>query len=50
MPAERGKLLHKLLENSELIINDGEHFNVFGEKDLPKVDQFLGLANGFGIK
>ncbi|KKS33274.1 MAG: hypothetical protein UU93_C0001G0105 [Candidatus Amesbacteria bacterium GW2011_GWA2_42_12] len=50
MPAGRGKLLHKLLENSELVINDGEHFNVFGEKDLPRVDEFLGLANGFGIK
>ena len=44
MPAERGRLLHKLLVNSELVINDGEHFNVFGEKDLPRVDQFLGLA------
>lgn len=44
MPAERGKLLHKLLVNSELVINDGEHFNVFGEKDLLRVDQFLGLA------
>ena len=44
MPAERGLLLHRLLVNSELVINDGEHFNVFGEKDLPRVDQFLGLA------
>ena len=44
MPAERGQLLHRLLVNSELVINDGEHFNVFGEKDLPRVDQFLGLA------
>ena len=44
MPAERGRLLHKLLVNSELVINDGEHFNVFGKKDLLRVNQFLGLA------
>ncbi len=41
MPRERGEELHKLLVNSKLIINNGVHFNVFGEKDLKTVDEFI---------
>lgn len=41
MPEERGASLHRLLKNSELIVNDGEHFDVFTKKDLAKVDEFL---------
>ena len=41
IPLYLGKALHKLLKNSELIIKDGEHFNVFEESDLKTVDEFL---------
>lgn len=41
MPKEKGEELHKLLENSKLIINKGEHFNVFGRRDLEIVEKFL---------
>lgn len=41
MPKEKGEELHRLLENSRLIINKGEHFNVFGPKDLSTVERFL---------
>lgn len=41
MPREKGEELHRLLINSKLIINKGEHFNVFGEKDLKTVEEFL---------
>lgn len=41
MPAERGEMVHKLLRNSKLIINDGEHFDVFTSNDLPEIDTFL---------
>lgn len=41
MPLEKGRELNDLLENSKLIINDGEHFNVFSEKDLETVEAFL---------
>lgn len=41
MPKEKGEELKKLLVNSELIINRGEHFNVFGPKDLVTVEKFL---------
>lgn len=41
MPLEKGQELHRLLQNSRLVIKRGEHFNVFGEKDLETVDAFL---------
>lgn len=41
MPKEKGIELNKLLQNSQLIINKGEHFNVFGDKDLKIVENFL---------
>ena len=41
MPKEKGEELKRLLVNSELIINRGEHFNVFGPKDLVTVEKFL---------
>ena len=41
MPKEKGIELKKLLQNSHLIINKGEHFNVFGKKDLKIVEDFL---------
>ena len=41
MPQEAGELLHKYLVNSKLIITEGEYFNVFGEKNLKQVDEFL---------
>jgi len=41
MPAERGEELHKLLTNSRLIINNGEHFDVFTEENLKEWDQFI---------
>lgn len=41
MPKEKGEELHSLLVNSQLIINKGEHFNVFGPKDLETVEKFL---------
>jgi pimeloyl-ACP methyl ester carboxylesterase len=41
MPAERGEELHQLLKNSQLIINGGEHFDVFTEKNLKDWDGFL---------
>lgn len=41
MPKEKGDELHRLLVNSRLIINKGEHFNVFGHKDLETVEEFL---------
>jgi pimeloyl-ACP methyl ester carboxylesterase len=41
MPAERGQELHKLLEQSRLIINEGEHFNSFTGQDLLAVEDFL---------
>lgn len=41
MPKEKGEELHRLLINSELIVNKGEHFNSFGQKDLEKVEKFL---------
>jgi pimeloyl-ACP methyl ester carboxylesterase len=41
MPKEKGEELHRLLVNSELIVNKGEHFNVFGPKDLETVESFL---------
>lgn len=43
MPKELGEYMHKTLLNSKLIINDGEHFNVIGEKDLPEVSKFLNV-------
>lgn len=41
MPKEKGEELKRLLVNSNLIINHGEHFNVFGPKDLVIVEKFL---------
>jgi len=41
MPKEKGEELHRLLVNSELVVNKGEHFNSFGQKDLITVEKFL---------
>lgn len=41
MPLKKGEELARLLENSQLIINKGEHFNVFGPKDLVLVEKFI---------
>lgn len=41
MPKEEGERLHKLLKNSYLVVNDGEHFDVITDKDLSTVDKFL---------
>lgn len=41
MPKERGEELHRLLVNSRMVVNRGEHFNVFGPKDLKTVEEFL---------
>lgn len=41
MGKEGGILMHKLIKNSNLILNNGEHFNVFGKKDLEEVNKFL---------
>ena len=36
-----GKEISKFLENSKLIVNKGEHFNVFDKRDLTEVKKFL---------
>lgn len=41
MPKEKGVELKNLLINSRLIVNQGEHFNVFSDKDLQIVEEFL---------
>ncbi len=41
MPSLRGEELRGLLVNSQLIMNCGEHFNVFGPRDLDLVEDFL---------
>lgn len=41
MPLEKGRELNDLLENSKLIINKGEHFNVFSESDLETVENYV---------
>lgn len=41
VPAELGNRLHKLLKNSQLITNDGTHFNAFTKESLTRLGQFL---------
>ncbi|MBN1169113.1 hypothetical protein JXA63_04450 [Candidatus Woesebacteria bacterium] len=41
MTKGNGVKLHKLLRNSELVVNSGGHFNSFTEKDLLKFDRFI---------
>ena len=41
MPLGVGKKLEKLLTNSQLIVNEGSHFNAFTKESLPHLDNFL---------
>lgn len=41
MPSKLGQDLHRLLVNSEIIISNGGHFNVFTEENFKDVDKFL---------
>jgi|GEM_PF-2188258 len=41
MPTNLGDDFHKLLVNSQLILSEGGHFNVFTERNLSDLDKFL---------
>lgn len=41
MPSGLGEELHKLLINSEIIISNGGHFNVFTKNNFQDIDKFL---------
>jgi pimeloyl-ACP methyl ester carboxylesterase len=41
MPTNLGEKLHKLLVNSQLMLNEGGHFNVFTENNFKDLDKFL---------
>ncbi len=41
MPKSCGEEIQKYLSNCELVIKNGSHFNIFGEEDLQKLNEFL---------
>ena len=41
MPINEGQKIANLIENSMLVLTDGGHYNVIGEKELPIIEKFL---------